>query len=198
MTSAALRRCLPRSGSANVFSLSSQNGGEGRGEEAGDFRTQVPSPHPSPRSVGERASSAPSRCSGLRPAQALLWALLLLFACATGLVLYRFDPVVFHFYPVCVFHQTTGLWCPGCGTLRALHQLLHGHLVAAFRFNALFVLSIPLLCGYGLRLALAKAAGQPAPSVRPAWLWLALAAIVVFGILRNLPFPAFAWMAPAS
>jgi N-glycosylase/DNA lyase len=37
-----------------VFSLSSQKGGEGRGEEANCFRIQIPSPQPSPRLGGER------------------------------------------------------------------------------------------------------------------------------------------------
>jgi hypothetical protein len=131
-----------------------------------------------------------------RPAPSLFWVVSLLLGMAAALMLYCFDPVHFHFYPVCIFHQTTGLFCPGCGTLRALHQLLHGQIAAAFRFNALFVLTLPLVCGYLLRVALAQAAGRPAPLIRPAWLWLALAAMIVFGILRNLPHPAFAWLAP--
>ena len=134
----------------------------------------------------------------LRPAPALVGGLALMFAGAAALLLYCFDPVHFHFYPVCVFHRVTGLLCPGCGTLRALHQLLHGHLVAAFRFNALFVLSIPLVGAYGLRLACAQAARRPAPSLLPIWLWTALGAMILFGILRNLPFTAFAWMAPSG
>jgi len=133
-----------------------------------------------------------------RPAEALVWALALTFAGAVALLLYWFDPVHFHFYPVCVFHQVTGLLCPGCGTLRALHQLLHGHVAAALRFNALFVLSLPFVGAYGLRLALAQAARRPVPCVRPIWLWIALGAMILFGILRNLPFPAFAWMAPSG
>ena len=40
-------------------------------------------------------------------------------------VLFFFNPAQSGFYPFCVFHRTTGLLCPGCGSLRALHQLLH-------------------------------------------------------------------------
>ena len=58
-----------------------------------------------------------------------------LVAGAAGLVLFCFDPRQYHFYPVCFFHQTTGLLCPGCGALRAGHQLLHGHLVSALCEN---------------------------------------------------------------
>src|SRR2546421_11472933 len=49
-------------------------------------------------------------------------------------VLFWFEPTQHAFYPICAFHRTTGLLCPGCGSLRALHQLLHGQVAAAFHF----------------------------------------------------------------
>jgi hypothetical protein len=52
-----------------------------------------------------------------------------------GWVLYTFPPVTAGFYPQCLFHQLTGLDCPGCGTTRALHALLHGRVLEALRFN---------------------------------------------------------------
>src|SRR6266536_3764949 len=58
--------------------------------------------------------------------------------------LYNFNPSQFSFYPTCLFYKTTGLLCPGCGTLRAMHQLLHGQIQGAFRFNALLVSSLPI------------------------------------------------------
>ena len=63
-----------------------------------------------------------------------------LVALAAG-VLFCFDPNRYPFYPLCFFHRATGLLCPGCGSLRALHQLLHGNLATAFHFNALLVSS---------------------------------------------------------
>lgn len=58
-------------------------------------------------------------------------------------VLYTFPPVTTAFYPQCVFKQATGLDCPGCGTTRALHAMLHGRIGEAFRFNPmLFALMI--------------------------------------------------------
>ena len=60
-----------------------------------------------------------------------------------GWVLYTFPPVTSGFYPQCVFKQATGLDCPGCGTTRALHALVHGRVGEAFRFNPmLFALMI--------------------------------------------------------
>src|SRR5512135_2794851 len=65
-------------------------------------------------------------------------------AMSAAAVLFCFDPAQFAFYPFCWFHRTTGLLCPGCGALRGLHQLLHGHIAAAFRLNPLLVLGLPI------------------------------------------------------
>ena len=42
-------------------------------------------------------------------------------------------------FPKCLFFSLTGLQCPGCGSQRALHSLLHLDLVAALRYNAYMV-----------------------------------------------------------
>lgn len=65
---------------------------------------------------------------------------------ASGLVLlYLFNPESEQFFPQCPFHYLTGLDCPGCGSQRAFHSLLHLKLGDAFAYNPLFVLSIPYL-----------------------------------------------------
>ena len=33
-------------------------------------------------------------------------------------------------FPSCIFYQATGWYCPGCGGLRATHELLHGDVAA--------------------------------------------------------------------
>lgn len=126
-----------------------------------------------------------------------LWGALGLLAAAAGVVLFCFDPRLYHFYPICFLHQTTGLLCPGCGALRAAHQLLHGHLDAAFRFNPMLVVSLPILAWLGARYGLRKAGNQPASlGVRPLWLWLFLAAVLVVSVLRNVPGAPFAMLRP--
>ncbi len=55
-----------------------------------------------------------------------------------------FDPAEGGF-PECLFHKLTGFDCPGCGTQRALHSLLHGDIAGALRYNALLALCVPLL-----------------------------------------------------
>ena len=65
---------------------------------------------------------------------------------AAGLAtLYVVDPAGSSLYPSCPFHALTGLHCPGCGTLRGIHQLLGGHPIAALDLNPLTVLSLPFL-----------------------------------------------------
>ncbi len=57
----------------------------------------------------------------------------------------RYNPEGNSLFPKCPFFYYTGLKCPGCGTQRAIYCLLNGQLGHAFAYNALMVLSIPLL-----------------------------------------------------
>ena len=68
-------------------------------------------------------------------------ALLLLAAAA---VLFLFDPATARFYPPCLFTALFGRECPGCGSLRAVHQLLHGNLASAWTLNRGIVVALPL------------------------------------------------------
>lgn len=87
----------------------------------------------------------------------------------------------------------TGWDCPGCGGLRATHQLLHGHWREAFALNPLFVVTLPVICFFLGRFALARAAGRKVslPFNSTIWIWIAAAIVVGFGILRNLPWRAW-------
>jgi hypothetical protein len=64
-------------------------------------------------------------------------------AIAGAWILYTFPPATTPYYPRCVFHAATGLSCPGCGTTRALHHLLHGRIGEAFAMNALLFALLP-------------------------------------------------------
>lgn len=111
------------------------------------------------------------------------------------LVLFVFNPADHRFYPQCWFSKVTGVLCPGCGGLRATHQLLHGQVTEAFRLNALFVVSMPVLAVYfGLRCRQRPARGTTGSHRSRRWWWALLAALVLFGMLRNLP--GFDWLRP--
>ena len=125
----------------------------------------------------------------------LIWQGWLLGALAlAGLtVLYLFSPVEHAFYPPCLFYQLTHLHCPGCGGLRAMHQLTHGHFAAAFLSNSLLIISIPILAWLGISKLRNRSSSV---YMKPAAAWTILAIVVAFGVLRNLPYAAFAWMSP--
>jgi len=121
---------------------------------------------------------------------------LILLACLS--VLHTYNPANSNFYPPCLFHALTGLYCPGCGTLRALHQLVHGHLLTAFWLNPLMVLSVPFL-GYVFvsRVVLMQSDRSMWGLFIPAaWIWILLGVIILFWILRNIPLYPFSLLSP--
>lgn len=128
----------------------------------------------------------------------LLVAMLAAFA---GLVLLElFDPATSRIFPPCPVHYLTGWYCPGCGSLRAIHQLLHGNLRAAWAMNPLTVVLLPFL-SYGLISSILlewRGRGLPQPFLRAAWIRALCVAIVLFGIARNLPLHPFDWLAPGA
>lgn len=60
-----------------------------------------------------------------------------------GYFLWRYNPATATFFPPCPFLRFTGLLCPGCGSQRALHQLLHLNIGAAWHYNPLLVAALP-------------------------------------------------------
>ena len=119
-----------------------------------------------------------------RPLIILLVAALLL---VLGLVYYALDPSSSTLFPRCSFLSLTGYKCPGCGSQRAVHALLHGDLAAAFRYNALLLIAIPwiALCLF----AESRRTRNPRLYARlnaPLLIWLFLAMVLIWWLLRNI------------
>ncbi len=114
----------------------------------------------------------------------------LALAAALEVLARRLDPRVLAHLPACPLHRMTGVFCPSCGATRALVHLLRGELVAACSANLLVVLG-PV--GAVLLWLLWPRLGR---RPRREALISAAALVVLFGILRNLHDPAFAWLAP--
>ena len=118
---------------------------------------------------------------------AAVW--LILMAAATYLFL--FDPAKGGF-PSCPFRTLTGWQCPGCGATRGLHQLLHGHPMAAFELNPLMVLSLPFLAVVLLGFTRSSAGNGTRVNPIPArYGWFVLVVVVGFWIFRNTPLYPF-------
>jgi len=110
-------------------------------------------------------------------------------------VVFFFNPSTNGFYPICRFHQLTGLNCPGCGATRSFYALLHGHWQVALKDNAFFVIALMGAAVRGLWIAWRKGSHKPVGSFFPSkWLWPFLVSGLVFAVLRNLP--AFSFLSP--
>ncbi len=117
-----------------------------------------------------------------------------------GFVFFAVDPVAApRLFWGCPFHKLTGLYCPGCGGQRALHALLHGRVLEALSLNAFAVLVVAPLGAYAYAAyALRAMSIAPGPRLDLGARWLTLLAVlmILFGILRNLPFGPLPWLAP--
>lgn len=81
-----------------------------------------------------------------------------------------------------------------------MHQLLHLNIAAAFSLNPLAVLSLPFL-GYALvSYGMLGVRGRRLPNVflPPVLIWMLLAVIISFWILRNIPLHPFSLLAPLN
>lgn len=110
-------------------------------------------------------------------------------------VVFFFNPSRYGFYPICLFHQLTGLNCPGCGATRSFCALLHGHFQQAVKDNALFVFSLAATAIRGAWVVQQKFSGKMVGQFFPTkWLWPVLIVAIVFAVLRNLP--EFSFLSP--
>ena len=106
-------------------------------------------------------------------------------------VLYAVAPDRNRWLPPCAVRAVAGVYCPGCGSLRAIHRLLHGDLAGAVRMNVLMVASLPLI-GW---LLLSDVRGRTPPA-RSWAIWTYFAVVLLYGVLRNLPWEPFRALAP--
>ncbi len=104
-----------------------------------------------------------------------------------------FEPGKTGFFPACPFRMLTGFTCPGCGSTRGLHRLLHGDVIGAFEFNPLFVVSLPFLIYAFVRYSNAIMRGRPIKGnqLNAKYIWVMFVVILSFWIFRNTPFYPF-------
>jgi hypothetical protein len=123
-----------------------------------------------------------------------LTALLIWLSIALGATyLFIFEPGKTGFFPACPFRILTGFTCPGCGSTRGLHRLLHGDIVSALEFNPLMVLSLPFLLYALVRYTAAAVSGRPLQrhNLDAKYIWMLFGIIMSFWILRNTRFYPF-------
>jgi hypothetical protein len=89
--------------------------------------------------------------------------------------------------PPCPLWATTGLFCPGCGSTRALKALVHLDVVGAWRANPLLMIALPFLAASAVRHVVVTAVAPEAPRrLRPLLGRLIFVVVVVFALARNV------------
>jgi hypothetical protein len=91
------------------------------------------------------------------------------------------------YWPKCPIYWTTGIYCPGCGGLRATSALLNGDIVAAVNQNV-FVFLAPVLVMVGFLVQRTKK-----PHLTKLFVAFVAITALIYTILRNLP---GSWLAP--
>ncbi|MGL4173379.1 MAG: DUF2752 domain-containing protein [Actinomycetota bacterium] len=118
------------------------------------------------------------------------------------------DPNIPGRYPICPFLAVTGWYCPGCGSLRAVHALTEGEVVAALSSNPVTVIGVAFAMVWWLRWMSAAFADKPLPRVIPVAVSsasirrgkaivmgsISLGLLIFFWVLRNMP--GFNFLAP--
>ncbi|WP_351228496.1 DUF2752 domain-containing protein [Streptomyces sp. NPDC002133] len=95
-------------------------------------------------------------------------------------------------YPVCPLLRLTGVLCPGCGGLRSAHAFITGDLGAALGANAVATVGYGVFAVVWLVWLVRATRAQPLRiAVRPVWWWGLGGIVLVFTVVRNLPFGAF-------
>ena len=149
---------------------------------------------PPPLELGT-ASSKPAGCG-----RRILWSAAAGMALALVFLLLRdHPPAESNLYPACLFHQVTGLHCPGCGASRCLYALSHLDAAEAIHQNVLVVMALPFAGWWTARAWwrwLWQAPARPMKSVGTWVYWSIAVVIILFGVLRNLPWLPLSALAP--
>jgi hypothetical protein len=99
-------------------------------------------------------------------------------------------------YPLCPTFALAGIYCPGCGMLRATHDLAHLDLAGAVARNPIapvLYLGLVVLFAVWVR---SRWQGRPLRWDPPRWFPTALAVgFVLFTVARNIP--GWTWASPA-
>jgi len=113
-------------------------------------------------------------------------------------VYYYINPSEVDFLPKCILFTTTGLYCPGCGSQRATHHLLNFNILGVLQQN-LFYFVVLLLVGYHLIISSINLLFKKHIYnylYHPKTPVLFLIFLILFWILRNIPFFPFNQLAP--
>jgi len=118
----------------------------------------------------------------------------------TGLAfLYFFvNPSSVIFFPKCPLYVTTGIYCPGCGSQRATHQLLQFNLFGVLQQNILYFAGLIIIAYHGIITVLNLYLKKNIYNYlyHPKTPIIILIIVIIYWILRNIPYYPFNMLAP--
>ncbi len=108
------------------------------------------------------------------------------------------DPHAAGNYPTCPSIALFGVHCPGCGSMRAMHELAHGDLAGVLSRNILVPFGLVLLAWSWVSWFDRRLGHSRIPALRPPVpvLYGSVVVVVAFAVLRNLPWAPFSGLAP--
>ncbi|WP_417935237.1 DUF2752 domain-containing protein [Flagellimonas maritima] len=112
----------------------------------------------------------------------------------TILLYFSFNPENGLFFPKCPFNNYLGIYCSGCGSQRAIHDLLHFRIGEALSHNILLLPAlIVIVQDLSVRLGILHQKRFLNYSYSP---FIVLAIVLLFMILRNIKVFPFEYLAP--
>ncbi|MET2984151.1 DUF2752 domain-containing protein [Aureibaculum conchae] len=125
---------------------------------------------------------------------------MLLLLLVIALFYFSVNPNQVDFLLKCPLYKTTGVYCPGCGSQRAFHNLLHGHFLIALQNNLMLILGLAgLLYHYGIQTSnhIFKTQFKSVFNNRKVVFFI-IALLILFWILRNIPIYPFTSLTPIN
>jgi len=115
-----------------------------------------------------------------------------------AILFFILNPGEHEIFPKCVFHSLTGYYCPGCGSQRAIHSLLHFNFRGVVSNNFLFLPAVLLVLYHYSRPVINRMFNLRLPDIfyRKHTPVILFGVIILFWVLRNLPFYPFSVLAP--
>jgi hypothetical protein len=129
----------------------------------------------------------------------IYYAGLLIGLVLAAILFFFLDPNKHVIFPRCVFHSLTGYYCPGCGSQRAIHSLLHLNLSGVVQNNVLFLPAVFAIVYHYIHPFLNKKLNWRLPNIlyQKNTPWVIFGIILLFWVLRNLSVYPFSVLAPA-
>ncbi len=115
------------------------------------------------------------------------------------LSLYFFwNPSEHNFFPKCPFYSFTGIYCAGCGSQRAFHEIINGQIITGVRHNYLLLIVFLVVSYKAILFALNRLFNKTYFDLfhKPLASKVVLILVLLFWVLRNIRIYPFTELAP--